>query len=183
MAKITKKAELLKRAIELFNENYKLVSIARELNLHPSTLRRWLRDAGVKGKKNPHEDNEPTDVEIRLDESIARHDERLKEDKTITEVADSQASPADVYQTYVAAASIKLLRDNIKNLRGPRTVKELSELDQLIRRNLGLNARTGNGAGNMQIDISILNNTKTAKGRTIQVSPKKVIDVEPLDNS
>jgi len=65
-------------------------------------------------------------------------------------VADSQASPADKYQTYVATTSIKLLRDSVKNLRGPRTVKELSELDQLIRRNLGLNAKNGGGSGKVQ---------------------------------
>ncbi len=183
MAKITKKAELLKRAIELFNENYKLVSISRELNIHQSTLRRWFRDEGVKAKKSPYEDNEPTDVEIKLDESLARHDERVKEDETITQVADSQASPADQYQNYVAASSIKLLRDSVKNIRGPRTVKELSELDQLIRRNLGLNARNGDGSGSMQIDISILNNTKKIEDKNPKVVSKKVIDVEPLDNA
>lgn len=181
MAKITKKAELLKRAIELYNQDYKLVSISRELNIHQSTLRRWFRDEGVKAKKSPHEPNEPTDIEIRLDKSIAHHDERIKEDKTIAEIADAQASPADQYQNYVASSSIKLLRDSIKNIRGPRTVKELSELDQLIRRNLGLNARNGDGSGSMQIDISILNNTKKAGDKKI----KKVIDVEsePVDEN
>jgi hypothetical protein len=44
-------------------------------------------------------------------------------------------------------------------------VRELSELDQLIRRNLGLNSKTGGGgASKMQIDISILNNKKADRG-------------------
>ncbi len=80
------------------------------------------------------------------------------------EIAQSQSSPAEKYQSYVAASAIKLLRDSMKNLRGPRTVKELSELDQLIRRNLGLNARTAGGSGKLQIDISILNNAKADRG-------------------
>ncbi len=197
MAKITKKQELLERALELYNQDYKLVSISKELDIHTSTLRRWLRECGVEPKKNGHVPNprpdDPDPLQTALDEElqnstreerqIASHDARLAEDQSIMEVADSQASPADKYQTYVAATSIKLLRDSVKNLRGPRTVKELSELDQLIRRNLGLNAKNGGGSGKVQIDISILNNTKADKGGgSIKTSPKKIIEAEPLDD-
>tara|TARA_R100001163_G_scaffold18419_3_gene16285 strand:- start:4079 stop:4672 length:594 start_codon:yes stop_codon:yes gene_type:complete len=197
LAKITKKQELLERALELYNQDYKLVSISKELDIHTSTLRRWLRECGVEPKKNGHVPNprpdDPDPLQTALDEElqnstreerqIASHDARLAEDQSIMEVADSQASPADKYQTYVAATSIKLLRDSVKNLRGPRTVKELSELDQLIRRNLGLNAKNGGGSGKVQIDISILNNTKADKGGgSIKTSPKKIIEAEPLDD-
>lgn len=196
MAKITKKEELMARAIELYNQDYKLVSISKELDIHTSTLRRWLRERGVEPKKNVHgpnpkpDDPDPLNTALneelqnstREERKLASHDARLAENDEILQVADSQASPADKYQTYVAATSIKLLRDNVKNLRGPRTVKELSELDQLIRRNLGLNARNGGGAGKVQIDISILNNTKADKGGgSIKTSPKKIIEAEPLD--
>ena len=197
MAKITKKQELLERALELYNQDYKLVSISKELDIHTSTLRRWLRECGVDPKKNGHVPNprpdDPDPLQTALDEELqsstreerqlASHDARLAEDQSIMEVADSQASPADKYQTYVAATSIKLLRDSVKNLRGPRTVKELSELDQLIRRNLGLNAKNGGGSGKGQIDISILNNTKADKGGgSVKTSPKKIIEAEPLDD-
>ena len=69
-------------------------------------------------------------------------------------------------------AAIRLARDSMKNISGPRNIRELSELDQLIRRNLGLNAKSSGGAANkMQIDISILNNKKadTGKGTIIDV--------------
>ena len=66
------------------------------------------------------------------------------------------------------------MRDGVKNLRPPKTVRELSELDQLVRRNLGLNSKTG-GTGKMQIDISILNNTKADRGNG---AVKPIIDVE-----
>ena len=100
------------------------------------------------------------------------------------EIAEAQTTPADKYQSYVAAAGIKLLRDSMKNLRGPRTVKELSELDQLIRRNLGLNARTGGGSSKMQIDISILNDAKADRGNgAVKVTPKKIIEVEAFEDN
>ena len=100
------------------------------------------------------------------------------------EVAAAQSSPAEKYQCYIAAAGIKLLRDSIKNLRGPKTVKELSELDQLIRRNMGLNAKTAGGGGKLQIDISILNNAKADRGKgAVKINPKKVIEVSPIDEN
>ena len=65
----------------------------------------------------------------------------------------------------------------MKGIRAPRTIREMSELDQLIRRNLGLNAKTGGGSSKMQIDISILNNSKADKGGGA-IRQKKTIDAE-----
>ena len=198
MSAKSKKSELLGRAIELYNQDYKLTSISKELDIHPSTLRRWLRAEGIDPKTNPHgsnprpEDADPlqTAVEKNLENAtqetikVAKHDARKKDDEVILEIAEAQTTPADKYQSYVAAAGIKLLRDSMKNLRGPRTVKELSELDQLIRRNLGLNARTGGGSSKMQIDISILNDAKADRGNgAVKVTPKKIIEVEAFEDN
>lgn len=199
MSKVSKKEELLQRAIALYKQDYKLISISRELDVHSSTLRRWLRNAGYGAKKNPHgvnptaEDKKETDdplqdaLEEKLDEAVKEenqlkaHDARVTEDKDLLDVAQAQASPGEKYQSYVAATAVKLMRDSVKNLRGPRTIKELSELDQIIRRNLGLDNR--GGSGKVQIDISILNNTKADKGKgAVDIDSKKVIDVEPLED-
>ncbi len=192
----SKKPQLLQRAIELYNQDYKLNAISRELDIHSSTLRRWFRKEGIEAKTNPHgnnpreEDPDPlkTAVDKNLEDAtaesikVASHDARMVEDKTMMDIAESQSSPADKYQSYIAAAGIRLLRDSMKNLRGPRTVKELSELDQLIRRNLGLNSRTGGGQSKMQIDISILNDSKADRGKgALKVKPKKVIEVEAFE--
>ena len=200
MSNKSNKSERLQRALEMYNQDYKLVRIAEELGIHTSTLRRWLRKEGIEPKndsygsnpKKKEEDNtpDPDPLKTALDEnledktdeaiSIAKHEARLAEDKSLMEIAESQSSPAEKYQSYIAAAGIKLLRDSMKNLRGPKSVRELSELDQLIRRNMGLNAKSGGGAGKMQIDISILNNARADKGKgSIQVKPNKIIDVEP----
>ncbi len=204
MAYKSKKSKLLKHALEMYEQQYKLVTIAKELGINVSTLRRWLRDEGAKPKKDPHANNpslkeveevkenkDPLqatlddNLEGKTDEAIkeAKLEARIDEDKKLMEIAQSQSSPAEKYQSYVAASAIKLLRDSIKNLRGPRTVKELSELDQLIRRNLGLNARTAGGSGKLQIDISILNNAKADRGDgAVKINKDKIIDVEPDDD-
>lgn len=105
----------------------------------------------------------------------------LEEDKELAELAEAQTSPADQYQMYAAMQGIKLFRDNARHIRGPRTVRELSELDQMIRRSLGLNAKGGAGSSKMTIDISILNNTKADKGDGAVKKSKKTIDAEFTD--
>jgi AraC-like DNA-binding protein len=187
------KDDLKQRALEMHNKNYKMNVIARELGVHSGTVRRWFKAMGLpprKGGNVPHKpvvSDDPPDDQLAADiddelnnmtnDAIlcAQHDARKEEDQTMMEIAERQSTPADKYQHYIAAAGIKLLRDSVKNLRGPKTVRELSELDQLIRRNLGLNAK-GGGASSMQIDISILNNTKADRGGGA-ISPKKVIDI------
>ena len=189
------KDDLKQRALEMHNKNYKMNVIARELGVHSGTVRRWFKAMGLpprKGGNVPHKpvvSDDPPDDQLAADiddelnnmtnDAIlcAQHDARKEEDQTMMEIAERQSTPADKYQHYIAAAGIKLLRDSVKNLRGPKTVRELSELDQLIRRNLGLNAK-GGGASSMQIDISILNNTRADRGGGA-ISPKKVIDIDP----
>lgn len=194
---INSKQEIQERAVELYNLDWKTSSIAKELGVHAGTVRRWFKKRGIPARKNGLVMTEKTDeldspkesgdklaenieqnLENMTDEAVlrAKHDARLAEDQSMMEIADSQSSPADKYQHYIAAAGIKLLRDNMNNLKGPKTVRDLSELDQLIRRNLGLNAKTGGGASSkMQIDISILNNKKADRGQGT------VIDIEPND--
>lgn len=123
------------------------------------------------------------DIEEHFNDTISsaivdgRFQASKQEDIDLNEIAEAQSSPADKYQHYVAAAGIKLLRDSMKSLRGPKTVREMSELDQLIRRNLGLNAKSSGGNSKMQIDISILNNSKADKGGGA-IKSKKIIDGE-----
>lgn len=182
--------DIQERAVDLYNLDWKNSAIAKELDVHPATVRRWFKKRGIPARKQglvPTEKVEESgdklaeDIENNLnnmtDEAIlrAKHDARVEEDESMLEIAESQSSPAEKYQHYIAAAGIKLLRDSMKNLKGPKSVRELSELDQLIRRNLGLNSKTGGGASRMQIDISILNNKKADRGEGT------IIDVEPND--
>ena len=140
--------------------------------------------------KTADKDTLKEDLEVHLDEmtqeaaTAAKLAASKEEDKILAEIAESQNSPADKYQHYVAAAGIKLLRDSMMNIKGPKTVREMSELDQLIRRNLGLNAKTGGGGSRIQIDISILNNSKADKGdgSLDKMKGKTIIDVDSDEN-
>jgi len=189
---------LLTRALEMYAKDYKIKTIAKELNVHAGTIRRWFKKIGIPARKNgfaqPKKvlpvdiplDPLADDLEENLDNftdqaiRVAKHEARIAEDSALIEIAESQSTPADKYQHYIAAAGIKLLRDSMKNLKGPKTVRELSELDQLIRRNLGLNSKSGGGQSKMHIDISILNNTKADRGDgSVKKMKQTIIDIEP----
>jgi len=187
---INSKDEIQERAVALYYADWKTSAIAKELGVHAGTVRRWFKKRGIPARKNglvmsekPQEIDTSTEpVEENLDnmtdEAVmrAKHDARIEEDKAMMEIAEYQNSPAEKYQHYAAAAGIRLLRDSMNNLRGPKTVREFSELDQLIRRNLGLNSKTGGGGSSkMQIDISILNNKKADRGGGA------IIDIESND--
>jgi len=188
---------VLERAIGMRAKGYKMNAIAKELNVHVGTVRRWFRKIGMPAMKNGYErvkevdavedttDHLAIDLEDNLEFyaedtiRLAKHDARVAEDSAMMDIAEAQTTPADKYQHYIAAAGIKILRDSIKNLKGPKTVRELSELDQLIRRNLGLNAKSGGGQSKMHIDISILNNSKADRGDgTVTKMKPTIIDID-----
>jgi hypothetical protein len=173
-AKRRRDAEIKQRCFDLYASGWKQVRISEELGVGVHSICRWLRDANKTAKSGDSEEETgptPEPFQKNLEEVAATivEDSRLsardEEQQTLLEIAENQASPSDKYQAYVAASAIKMLRDNMMNVRGPRTVRELSELDQLIRRNLGLNPKGGsNSGGGLSIDISILNNAKAANG-------------------
>ena len=192
------------RAVELLNKGLLRSRIAEQMGVNPATITRWLKEAGVaplpKGRPRSPEAHteltepeftevEPNEFEEQLQEvtSEALQDPlsaaRDEEERSILEIADSQGSPADKYQAFVAANAIRMFRDSMPHIRGPRTVKEMSELDQMIRRNLGLNPRGGSGsAGSVQIDISILNNTKADVGGSAIPARNVTLDAEILND-
>lgn len=197
-------------ALRLSKEGYSNTAIGQHIGVHRNTIRKWLKKHGVDPKvngdtsdgrvldnlintnkvKEEHYDGDKDQLKEDIEEhfndtvSSAIVDQRFQaskeEDITLSEIAEAQSSPADKYQHYIAAAGIKLLRDSMKTIRAPKTIREMSELDQLIRRNLGLNAKTGGGNSKMQIDISILNNSKADKGGGAIIR-KKTIDADTGD--
>tara|TARA_R110002020_G_scaffold14699_2_gene52231 strand:+ start:36893 stop:37501 length:609 start_codon:yes stop_codon:yes gene_type:complete len=190
-------SEVVQEALAMHASGMTNAAIARHLGVHAGTVRRWFRKLGLPPKKAgfnlpdtvDDQDKLKQDLEVHLEDMTqqaateARLTASKEEDKILAEIAESQNNPADKYQHYIAAAGIKLMRDSMQNIKGPKTVRELSELDQLVRRNLGLNAKTGGGQSRMQIDISILNNSKADKGNGSldKLKDKTIIDVEPND--
>jgi predicted transcriptional regulator len=175
------KADRITRARDMFMSGIAKSRIADELDASPATVGRWVKGISPPSKNEEQVDLFEGDLIESADDAFkdARLAARDEEQQTILDVAENQSSPADKYQAYVAASAIKMLRDSLLNIRGPRTVRELSELDQLIRRNLGLNAKSGGGSGSLTIDISVLNNAKAASGGAKVV----VVDAQQVEEA
>jgi len=184
-AKRRKAVEIKQRCFDLYDSGWRQVRISEELGVSVHCICRWLKEAGKSTKKTDttYEEPKPEPFAKNLEDTVAdvienpRLAARDEEQQSLMEIAENQASPSDKYQAYVAASAIKMLRDNLMNVRGPRTVRELSELDQLIRRNLGLNPKGGSSSGGgLSIDISILKNAKAANGGS-----SVVVDAEEVE--
>jgi len=161
-------AERRQRCYDLWSGGMNKAQVSVELAMSYATISKWLKGLT---RPTPEDAPPPPDpIDTALDRELVKavSDERLmardEEKRIITEMAENHDKPADKYQAYVAASAIRMLRDNFQMVRGPRTIRELSELDQLIRRNLGLNPKGGGNSSPLHIDISILNNTKASHG-------------------
>ncbi len=194
-----KKARLFHKAIHLYEEDYKLTEISKACNVHTSTLRRWFREAGLPPKLNgnvpnpkPYLDDQkevdPKKVFDGFEERKAKDvvDEanaiaKAEEENKITNLAGSQSTPADQYQSYMASNSVKLMRDGLKNMAPPKNVREMEVLDKIARRHFGLDQRESSGVGNLSIDISILNDaaaTTRTKVTKKPAPPSHTIDID-----
>jgi transposase-like protein len=190
------------KALRLHNEGWKHASIAREIGISTTTLRRWFRKAGVKPKRvgGAHDPNEPVGPKVKdpVGDAIQRdllnaateagalaRGEAIEAENAQIDAASGKAlTPADQYQSYIATKGIQKIRDGIGNIPPPRTIKELETLDGIVRRSLGLdNKNSGGSGGSLRVDINILNNTvpdKLADG-AVKTGPSHAIDVEALE--
>lgn len=167
------------RAAEMYVSGWSQARISEELKIPEGTLSSWFKKDGIRKPAAiaPEVLEEAQREQRELDyEEVAptMFAERDAEVDRMLAVAQNQASPADQYQAFIASAGIRMMRDSMQLVRGPRTVRELAELDALIRRNLGLNPK-GGGAGGLTIDISILNDTKPVRHGV-------VVEAEPADD-
>ena len=185
------KEQLKRMALDMYNDGMPQVRIAQEIGIGDSTLRRWLREMKIPPKKHRHEPNKVTEVKDRgqdaLEENLSstlkdaikieKGRLRTEEDKAIMEHAEVQTTPAEKYQSYVTASAVKLMRDSLKLIRPAKTIRELDQLDQIIRRNFGLDAKGGAAGSKLSIDVSILTNTKTALNGGAVKTAGHIIDV------
>jgi len=181
------KAKEMKYAKELFAQGVSRAKIAEKLGRSRVTIGKWVKDEPDPNKlrKLQEEQEDASLAEKELDqtgdslvEDVPHEfiDARTEEDEALLEMSKQQSTPADQYQAFAASKVIQMIRDNFNGIRPPRTIAELDRLDQIARRNLGINPKGAGGGGSstLQIDINLLNNHKATppKGVTIDVDPK-----------
>lgn len=192
---------LREKALQLNNAGWQHSQIAKELGKDPGTIRRWFREAGLPPKKNRMEPNTPigevdpdpigTAIAGELVGSakelgdVARLVAKDEEHTAIQTMANTALTPVDQYQAYVAAQGMRLIRDGIAQVKPPRTIAELDQMDRIVRRSMGLDGKSaggGGGGGSLHIDLTILNNpVASPHGANVKAGTGYLVDVETLE--
>lgn len=187
MSKYSKKQELLKRAIALYNQDYQLTTISRELGIHYDTLRRWLRAEGYKPKKNPHganpSKNKKKPVESEEKEVSPLEEESLKEDVALQKAEEVNLKYEETYEAAkqslnpgaaINEAAAQIIDQKLFKFLKNKEITNFKEADIANRMRRDMRGGT-NATGSVQIDVSILNKTKTIE------ADAKIIDAETIE--
>jgi transposase-like protein len=156
--------------------------IARAIGVNPSTVRRWVRAKGVKyGSalsvapppesleeiKNPSKPA-PTQTQV-LDSAMNTPTQRLlNAEQIMAAIGEALERPGDAanrYQAVMVALGLNMLKTSAAMPPAVKTIKDLATLNDIIRTNLGLNAK--GGSGGLSINLNVL--TKEGKGKTADV--------------
>jgi hypothetical protein len=200
-----KKANLVlkEKAVQLNNAGWKHSEIAKELRVDPGTIRRWFRELGVPPKKTRMDPNvmigvpDPDPIGTAITGQlvgtakelgvVAELEAKELEHAEIQTMANTALTPTDQYQAYVAAQGMRLIRDGIAQVKPPRTIAELDQLDKIVRRSMGLEGKNGGGGGgggggSLRIDLTILNNpVASPHGANVDPGTGYLVDVEALE--
>jgi hypothetical protein len=175
---------LKQKVIELHNEGHCMASISRTMHLHDSTIRRWLRAAGAPPKTSRGEPNRKLEMpddefdeeevgpfsEIPMEASGDQGLDTLHQmamqaalNGQIGAQAAQQLGTAEQHQAFIAYHAMRLIQQGLPHIRVPRTIMEVDKLDQMVRRAMGLDGKSGgSGAHRLRIDLKILGSADPA---------------------
>lgn len=174
-----------KKALKLWRDGHKTISIAKAVGVSTQTVTRWAREAKAVRRGKPEELVSDTDfiLPIETDESIplVKIQESEKRDHALATAIQTAATPADQYNAFVAAKGTEILQAALNS--GaiiPKNVSDVQRLDSMIRESLGLAGKRGSGGigGRISIDLKVLQASPT-KG-TIEA---EVIEPEEEDEN
>jgi hypothetical protein len=158
-----------RKAIKLFGLGHSAVALAKELGVSAPTIRRWAENEGVaKGCMSPalitqNEDDFQIPLEADTSNPIVRILQKQELEKKTTAIANATSSPAEQYQTLVAARGIEMLRAAFNNPPVVKNMRDLKTLTEVVNGALGIGGKSGVG-GRLAIDLNIL--TKPAAATT-----------------
>ena len=156
-----------RKALKLYGEGHSAVAVARELNVHPDSVRRWAKHAKVtRGKL--------ADVLIEKEELMAsplEADESLPSVRMLRD-AERQGefrgqlattnTPSEQYRAMVIANGVRMLDAAFKAPPAVRNMRDLKTLTEIVGDALGVGGKRGSG-GKIAIDLHVLTPTKEIK--------------------
>lgn len=157
-----------RKALKLYASGHSAVAVARELNVHADSVRRWAKHAKVTRGKLVDVWAEKEELEAPV--SI-EHDESLPAVKMLRDAERQEEyrgrlaatnTPAEQYRAMVIANGVKMLDAAFKAPPQVRNIRDLKTLTEIVGDALGVGGKRGSG-GKIAIDLHVLTPTREIK--------------------
>ncbi len=157
-------AAVKRKAIKLYGIGHTAASISKEVGVSAATIRGWAKAAGVKRSdhKETQKDEDKILLPMELDESlpIVKLVKQQEFRETERNVLGKTVSPAEQFQTLVAANGIRMLDAAFQSAPVVKNIRDLKTLTEIVSAALGLNNTKGGVGNRMSIDLNILTKGK-----------------------
>lgn len=164
---------LKRKALKLFGLGHSAAKIGKEIGVTGPTILRWAKEANIaKGSLEPQLIKSEDDFELPLEgdtaSPIVKLIKKQESERAITQTVSKTSTPAEQYQTLVAAKGIEMLQAAFKNPPIVKNLRDLKTLTEIVDGALGLGGKRGGVGGKLAIDLNIL--TKPQAGTVIEAT-------------
>lgn len=172
------------RAIDLYQRGHATPEIAKAIGVNVSTVRRWCRTVGASHGSalsyaapaaSPAEILNPAVVAPRaanlldkLETDLSPTQRLMNANDIMGAIEDAMNRPgdtADRYQAIMVALGLNVLKQSAAMPPPVKTIRDLATLNEIIRTNLGLNAK--GGGSSLAINLNVL--TKQSGNSSVAV--------------
>lgn len=174
-----------RRAMKLYGEGHSSRAVAENCGVPQSTVQRWARKEGItRGIMIDAKAEEMTEMLPPMeDDRLLPVIQVLAEQEKGAEIRKAQqrtSTPAEQYQTMVAAHGMKMLEKVFEAPPSVRNMRDLKTLTEIVSDALGVGGKRGVG-GKLAIDLSVLTRPSGQVTVEAEVVEKNEADTEETD--
>lgn len=171
------------KALTLYANGHAVPDIARTIGVDATTVRRWVKQNGVThgGALGQASEKPVAPVQLPTTDDVLTPTERLMNAEQVMAAIETAlqrpGDTADRYQAIMVALGLNILKTTAAMPPAVKNMRDLATLNEILRTNMGLNAKGASGGG-FAINLNVL--TKGAKSEQVMVEAELVdSDIEP----
>lgn len=165
------------KALTLYAQGHAVPDIARNIGVDATTIRRWIKQNGVThgGALGQVSEEPVAPVQLPTTEDVLTPTERLMNAEQVMAAIETAlqrpGDTADRYQAIMVALGLNILKTTAAMPPAVKNMRDLATLNEILRTNMGLNAKGASGGG-LAINLNVL--TKGAKTEQVMVEAELV---------
>lgn len=160
------------KALTLYAQGHAVPDIARAIGVDATTIRRWVKQNGVThggalGQAEP--ETQLAAPPPTVEEVLTPTERLMNAEQVMAAIETALQRPgdtADRYQAIIVALGLNILKTTAAMPPAVKNMRDLATLNEILRTNMGLNAK-GAGSGGLAINLNVL--TKGAKTEQVTV--------------